>query len=100
MRRWSSRIAVGCVLFVLGFLVVVQLRSQAADQGLNGLSVQELTELVANLTTRNNQLREEIRTLGPAARCGRDRRGARRHVGGPDPRRPQPRPRLVGARSA
>ncbi|HEY6569601.1 MAG TPA: DUF881 domain-containing protein [Candidatus Limnocylindrales bacterium] len=63
MRRWSSRIALGCVLFVLGFLVVVQLRSQAADQGLNGLSVQELTELVANLTTRNNQLREEIRTL-------------------------------------
>lgn len=63
MRRWSSRIAMGGVLFVLGFLVVVQLRSQAADQGLNGLSVQELTELVANLTTRNNQLRDEIGTL-------------------------------------
>jgi uncharacterized protein YlxW (UPF0749 family) len=63
MRRRSGRIAVGAVLCILGFLVVVQLRSQAGDQGLNGLSVQELTELVANLTTRNNQLRAEIRTL-------------------------------------
>jgi uncharacterized protein YlxW (UPF0749 family) len=63
MRRRSGRIAVGAVLFVLGFLVVVQLRSQSTDQGLNGLSVQDLTELVANLTTRNNQLRDEVTTL-------------------------------------
>ena len=63
MRKRSGRIAVAGVLFVLGFLVVVQLRSQAADQGLNGLSVQELTELVANLTTRNNQLRQEVQAL-------------------------------------
>lgn len=63
MRRTSSRLAVGAVLVVLGFLVVVQLRSQATDAGLNALSVQELTELVASLTTRNNQLRQEIRTL-------------------------------------
>lgn len=63
MRRTSGRLAVGLVLVVLGFLVVVQLRSQAASEGLNALSVQELTELVANLTTRNNQLRQEIRTL-------------------------------------
>jgi uncharacterized protein YlxW (UPF0749 family) len=53
----------GAVLLILGFLVVVQLRSQAADQGLAGLSVQELTELVANVTTRNNQLRDEVRSL-------------------------------------
>ena len=53
----------GMVLFFLGFLVVVQLRSQTTDQGLNALSVQELGELVGNLTTRNNQLREEISTL-------------------------------------
>jgi uncharacterized protein YlxW (UPF0749 family) len=63
MRRWSGRFAVGAVLLILGFLVVVQLRSQAADQGLAALSVQELTELVANVTTRNNQLRDEIRSL-------------------------------------
>ena len=63
MRRGSGRLAVGAVLLILGFLVVAQLRSQAADQGLAALSVQDLTELVANLTTRNNQLREEIQTL-------------------------------------
>lgn len=63
MRRSSSRLAVGVVLFVLGFLVVVQLRSQTADEALSGLSVQDLTELVANVTARNNQLRAEIRTL-------------------------------------
>ncbi len=63
MHRTSGRIAVTAVMVVLGFLVVVQLRSQAANEGLSGLSVQELGELVANLTTRNNQLRDEIRTL-------------------------------------
>jgi uncharacterized protein YlxW (UPF0749 family) len=63
MRRTSGRVAVTAVLVLLGFLVVVQLRSQAANEGLSGLSVQELGELVANLTTRNDQLREEIRTL-------------------------------------
>lgn len=63
MRRGSGRLAMSVVLIVLGFLVVVQLRSQAGNQGLANLSVQELTELVANVTTRNNQLREEIRSL-------------------------------------
>jgi uncharacterized protein YlxW (UPF0749 family) len=63
MRRGRNRLALGLVLLLLGFLVVVQLRSQAADSGLNALSVQELGELVGNLTTRNNQLREEIGTL-------------------------------------
>ena len=51
------------MLFLLGFLVVVQYQSQAASTGLTALSVQELGELVANVTTRNNQLREEIDTL-------------------------------------
>lgn len=63
MRRGSGRLAMSVVLLVLGFLVVVQLRSQSSNQGLATLSVQELTELVANVTTRNNQLREEIRSL-------------------------------------
>jgi len=63
MRRARGRLALTAVLVLLGFLVVIQLRSQSADQGLNGLSVQELGELVANLTTRNDQLREEIATL-------------------------------------
>jgi uncharacterized protein YlxW (UPF0749 family) len=63
MRRGSSRLAVSLVLLLLGFLVVVQLRSQATNVGLNALSVQELGELVANVTTRNNELRDEVQTL-------------------------------------
>ncbi|OGO58688.1 MAG: hypothetical protein A2V85_01815 [Chloroflexi bacterium RBG_16_72_14] len=63
MRRTSGRVAVSVVLMLLGFLVVVQLRSQAADPGLVAMSAQDLTVLVASLTTRNNQLREEIATL-------------------------------------
>jgi uncharacterized protein YlxW (UPF0749 family) len=49
---------------LLGFLVVAQLRLQTVNPGLAGLSAQDLTVLVANLTTRNNQLREEVATLG------------------------------------
>ncbi len=63
MRRRSNMLSFAAVLFLLGFLVVVQLRYNAADNGLTGLSVQELGELVANLTTRNDQLRDEIRVL-------------------------------------
>lgn len=63
MRRGMSPLVVGAVLFLLGFLVVVQARSQAADQGLSALSVQDLTELVANVTSRNNELRDQIRAL-------------------------------------
>ena len=64
MRRgWSGRLTVGAVLLLLGFLAVAQLRSQATDQALAQLTVQDLTELVANLTARNNQLRDDVRTL-------------------------------------
>lgn len=63
MRRASGRLAVSLVLLLLGFMVVVQLRSQATNSGLADLSAQDLTVLVANLTTRNNQLRDEIGVL-------------------------------------
>jgi uncharacterized protein YlxW (UPF0749 family) len=63
MGRGRGPLAVALVLAILGFLVVVQARSQAQDQGLAQLSVQDLTELVANVTTRNNQLRQEVATL-------------------------------------
>jgi uncharacterized protein YlxW (UPF0749 family) len=63
MRRPSGRLTVSLVLLLLGFLVVVQLRLQTVNPGLAGLSAQDLTVLVANLTTRNNQLRDEIATL-------------------------------------
>lgn len=63
MFKGRGPMAVAAVLFLLGFLVVVQARSQAQDQGLAQLSVQDLTELVANVTARNNQLRVEVATL-------------------------------------
>ena len=64
MRRVrGGHVAVFVVAILLGFLAVTQWRSQSADDGLTALSVQELGELVANLTTRNNQLRDEIGTL-------------------------------------
>ncbi len=63
MGRRRGQLAVALVLALLGFLVVTQARSQAQGQGLSQLSVQDLTELVANVTARNNQLREEVATL-------------------------------------
>jgi uncharacterized protein YlxW (UPF0749 family) len=63
MRKGRGPIAMALVLALLGFLVVVQARSQAQDAGLAQLSVQDLTELVANVTARNNQLRVEVATL-------------------------------------
>ncbi len=59
----QSQIVVAIVLFALGFLVVVQLRAQAGGGGLAALTSQELTLLVANLNTRNDQLRSEIAAI-------------------------------------
>ena len=58
-----SQVVVALVAFVLGFLVVVQIRSQAGNNTLAAMSSQDLTFLVANLNTRNDQLRREIATL-------------------------------------
>jgi len=63
MRRRPAQLALTAVLFVLGVLAVAQFNGQGAGQGLSELSVSDLTELVANVTTRNNQLRDEIATL-------------------------------------
>lgn len=62
-RRRRNRFALTAVTAILGFLVVVQLKSQASAPGLSGQTAQELTVLVANLSTRNDQLRDEISTL-------------------------------------
>jgi uncharacterized protein YlxW (UPF0749 family) len=59
----QSQVVVAIVLFALGFLVVVQLRAQAGGGGLAALTSQELTLLVANLNTRNDQLRSEIAAI-------------------------------------
>jgi uncharacterized protein YlxW (UPF0749 family) len=63
MYKRSSQLAISLVAAVLGFLVVLQLHAQQASSGLGGVSAQDLTVLVANLNTRNDQLRTEIANL-------------------------------------
>ena len=62
MRKPRNQLTIAAVALILGLLVVVQLRSQSGGTGLEALSAQELTVLVGNLNTRNDQLREEIAT--------------------------------------
>ena len=62
-RRARSRLAVAVVMAALGLLVVAQLRGQSSDQRLAGLSAQDLTILVANLNSQNDQLRTEVASL-------------------------------------
>lgn len=62
--KMSSRLSVALVAAVLGVLAVGQLRGQAGVPGLSNLSATELTQLIANLTTGNDQLREEVAELG------------------------------------
>jgi uncharacterized protein YlxW (UPF0749 family) len=59
MHRRASQLTIAAVAFVLGLLVVLQLRAQASDSALAQLSAQDLTVLVANLNARNDQLRRE-----------------------------------------
>ena len=63
MRQPRAQLSVAIVALILGALLVVQLRSQNVGTALDTLSAQELTVLVANLNTRNDQLRAEIASL-------------------------------------
>jgi uncharacterized protein YlxW (UPF0749 family) len=63
MHRRRAQLTITAVVLLLGFLVVVQIRSQSAGSQLENRSTQELTVLVANLNTRNDQLRTEVATL-------------------------------------
>jgi uncharacterized protein YlxW (UPF0749 family) len=63
MRRPASQLAVAALALALGFLVVVQLRAQASAGGLENLSAGDLTTLIANLNTRNQQLVAEQAAL-------------------------------------
>ncbi len=63
MHRRRNQVTVAVVAFVLGVLVVVQLRAQAGSTGIAALSAQDLTVLVANLNERNDQLRGEVASL-------------------------------------
>lgn len=74
LRARRSQALVAAVTFALGVLVVVQLRAQAGNNTLAGLSSQDLTFLVASLNARNEELRREIATL--------DRQLATLEVGG------------------
>ena len=61
--RAGSRLTVAAVAGLLGILAVGQLRGQAGVPGLSNLSATELTQLIANLTTGNDLLRDEIAEL-------------------------------------
>jgi uncharacterized protein YlxW (UPF0749 family) len=63
MRSPRSQIALAIVALLLGFLVITQVRSQAGGTGLEDRSAQDLTLLVANVSTRNDQLRGEVADL-------------------------------------
>ncbi|MGZ6345180.1 MAG: DUF881 domain-containing protein, partial [Candidatus Limnocylindrales bacterium] len=63
MKTPRARLALAGVAFLLGLLVVVQLRAQSAGGGLSALSTQDLTTLIANLNQRNAQLRDEVTGL-------------------------------------
>ena len=63
MGRRRNQVSIAAVMFVLGILVVVQLRAQTVGSPLAQLSSQDLTVLVANLNGRNDQLRREVATL-------------------------------------
>jgi uncharacterized protein YlxW (UPF0749 family) len=63
MHRRRNQLTIAAVAFVLGLLVIVQLRTQASGAAFAGLSSQDLTVLVANLNARNDQLRREAANL-------------------------------------
>ena len=60
MKQPRSQLALTAIALLLGLLVVIQLRAQQAGTGLETQSSQDLTLLIANLTTRNDQLRGEV----------------------------------------
>jgi uncharacterized protein YlxW (UPF0749 family) len=62
MNKRRNQLSLAIVAFLLGGLIVIQLRSQEAGNGLDQLTPTELTVLVGNLNTRNDQLRAEIAT--------------------------------------
>jgi uncharacterized protein YlxW (UPF0749 family) len=63
MKQPRALFAVTAVAFVLGILLVMQLRAQNSAGGLEQLSAADLTVLIANLNDRNGQLRNEVTRL-------------------------------------
>jgi uncharacterized protein YlxW (UPF0749 family) len=60
MRKGRSQLTLTAIAILLGLLLVIQFRAQQAGTGLEIQSSQDLTLLIANLTTRNDQLRGEV----------------------------------------
>ena len=63
MRQRRALFAVTTVAFVLGILLVMQLRAQNSTGGLEQLSAADLTVLIANLNDRNSLLRTDVAEL-------------------------------------
>jgi len=63
MRNTRNRLTFTAVALILGLLIVAQLRSQTVNTGLARQSAQDLTLLVANLNTQNEDLRGEVALL-------------------------------------
>ncbi|MBI2763450.1 MAG: DUF881 domain-containing protein [Chloroflexi bacterium] len=63
MGKARNRISIAVVAMLLGVLVVAQIRSVGANTGLANQTAQDLTLLVANLNTQNEELRGEVATL-------------------------------------
>jgi uncharacterized protein YlxW (UPF0749 family) len=59
----TSRLSVTAVAGLLGVLAVGQLRAQSGAPALAGLSATDLTQLIANLTAGNDELRAEVGDL-------------------------------------
>jgi uncharacterized small protein (DUF1192 family) len=96
LKQPRALTAVTLVAFVLGILLVMQLRAQDSVGGMEQLSAADLTVLIANLNDRNNLLRAEVADLEAdlraieasgadeaapvgGARCDRGPGGRRRH---------------------
>ena len=76
MRRRNGLLSITAVLLVLGFLAVLQFKVQSQSPGLAALTAQELTSLIGNLSTRNQQLEDEVAALerqAAALAAGEDR---------------------------
>lgn len=63
MKQPRALAAVSVVAFLLGILLVMQLRAQNSAGGLEQLSSADLTVLIANLNDRNSQLRAQVAEL-------------------------------------
>jgi uncharacterized protein YlxW (UPF0749 family) len=59
----GGRLSIALVAGILGVLAIGQLRGQAGAPALAGLSATDLTQLIANLSTGNDQLRAEVSDL-------------------------------------